>query len=154
MTSPIRPTDEDARTLARDLLNRARHAALAVLTRDGHPMVSRVAVLWHAGAVLTLVSDLSQHSKALADRPECSVLVGDPGPKGDPLTHSRLTLQCAATSVDKSAHRELWLSAHPKAKLYIDFTDFRILCLTPSEAFLNGGFGKAFHLNRQDLLQK
>ena len=153
MTSPIRPTDTEARELARDLLIAARHAALAVLTDEATPMVSRVAVLWHEGAVLTLVSDLSLHSKALAQRPQCSVLIGEPGTKGDPLTHPRLTLQCEATEADKAALRGAWLAKHPKAKLYIDFTDFRILRLTPSQAHLNGGFGKAFHLFPADLPQ-
>ena len=114
-------------------------------------MVTRVATLWHDRAALILVSDLSSHTQALSDRPACSLLVGEPGPKGDPLTHPRLTLQCNAEPTDKALLRDTWLAAHPKAKLYIDFADFRILQLSPVEAHLNGGFGKAFHLRPSDL---
>jgi len=151
MTNPIRPTDDEARKLARDLLETARHGALGVLTNEGAPMVTRVAILWHDGTALTLVSDLSMHTKALLQDPFCSLLVGEPGDKGDPLTHPRMTLQCHAAERDKSCLRDVWLSAHPKAKLYFDFADFRILKLIPNEAHLNGGFGKAFHLRPDDL---
>jgi putative heme iron utilization protein len=47
--------------------------------------------------------------------------------------------------------RELWLRDHPKAKLYIDFPDFRFVRLEPAGALLNGGFGRALRLNREDL---
>ncbi|SLN46456.1 HugZ family pyridoxamine 5'-phosphate oxidase [Pseudooctadecabacter jejudonensis] len=151
MTNPIRPTDDDARSLATSLLHGARHAALGVLTPDASPMVTRVACGWIDGAMRLLVSDLSAHSKALKDRPICSLLVGEPGDKGDPLTHPRLTLQCKTVMADKGALRAPWLSLHPKSKLYIDFTDFHFLTLIVSEAHLNGGFGKAFHLTPEDL---
>jgi len=151
MTNTLRRTDDAARQLAQDLLATARHGALGVLTNTAMPMVTRVAVLWHAGAILTLVSDLSHHTKALALNPACSLLIEQPGDKGDPLNHPRLTLQCLASDADKPMHKDIWLSAHPKAKLYFDFADFRILTLTPTEAHLYGGFGKAFQLTSTDL---
>ena len=45
MTDLIRPTDDEARTLARTLLDTARFAALGVLLPDtGAPMVTRIAL--------------------------------------------------------------------------------------------------------------
>ena len=38
-----------------------------------------------------------------------------------------------------------------EAELYIDFTDFGFYPMTVERAQLNGGFGKAFHLNDTDL---
>lgn len=151
MTDPIRPTDDDARALARALLSGASYAALGTLS-DGTPMVTRAGVLWLPGTGLAmLVSDLSDHARALRANPACSLLVGEPGPKGDPLTHPRLTLRGTATTLDKAAHRGAWLAARPKATLYFDFTDFHIWCLRPAEIFLNGGFGKAFRLTPGDI---
>ena len=77
--------------------------------------------------------------------------MGEPGPKGDPLTHPRLTLQARATRADKAALRPSWLAAHPKTTLYYDFTDFLLLRLDPQGAHLNGGFGRAFRLTPEDL---
>ena len=157
MTSPIRPTDEEARSLARKLMQDARFAALAVLGADGTPSLSRVAFgLSPAGAPISLVSTLAAHTQALIARPACSVMVGEPGDKGDPLTHPRLTLQGRAKILpnDTPAHAELaahYLRDHPKAKLYVGFGDFHFLQITVTSAFLNGGFGKAFNLTPADL---
>lgn len=156
--NPIRPTDDDARTLARDLLAQARFAALATLTPDSSaPMVTRVAfALTPKGQPMTLISDLSSHTRALRDAPQCSLLVGEPGDKGDPLTHPRITLQATARFVrhgtpEHPALRDHYLAWQPKAQLYIDFADFSFALFDVSEAHLNGGFGKAFHLSADDL---
>lgn len=114
-------------------------------------MVSRIAVAWLNAAPHILISDLSLHTKALAQNSTCSLLVGEPGPKGDPLTHPRLTLQCASHAVNKAKLRDAWLSLHPKSKLYYDFADFRMIRLDVDQAHLNGGFGKAFRLTSTDL---
>jgi putative heme iron utilization protein len=151
MTDPYRPLDDEARTTARQLLQEARHGALAVLAAPGQPMVTRVACLWDGPAMLILVSTLSAHTAALDARPESSLLLGDPGPRGDPLVHPRLTLMTRAQPDDKAARRAQWLAAHPKAALYYDFTDFRLLRLVVGAAFLNGGFGKAYRLGPDDI---
>ncbi len=154
----FRPADNEARQIARTLLKDAVYAALAV-TRDasGVPFVSRIAVGHTAGVgMISLVSDLSQHTGALRAYPECSLLVGEPGDKGDPLTHPRLTLQCSATLIPRQAPgfadlRTGWLQSHPKSKLYIDFADFSFVRFHIRDAFLNGGFGFACMLTPQDL---
>lgn len=121
-------------------------------------MVTRIALaLDEGGMPMTLISSLSQHTECLVQTPACSLLVGEPGPKGDPLTHPRLTLQARAVFVarDDAAFDEMrasYLRQNPKAKLYIDFADFSLVRMDLQTAFLNGGFGKAFTLTRQDLL--
>ncbi|MDE3122630.1 MAG: HugZ family protein [Paracoccaceae bacterium] len=156
--NPIRPTDDEARTLARELLAGARFAALAVIDPStGGPFVSRVALdLAPDGMPVTLISTLSQHTRALMADPRASLLVGEPGPKGDPLTHPRLTVQARAAFVsrddpDHVAIRAKYLNEHPKAKLYADFGDFTFVRLHPTGAALNGGFGKAYALGPDDL---
>lgn len=156
---PINPTDDAARALARTLLAEARFAALGVIDPDtGAPAVSRVALaLDPSGTPVTLVSDLAAHARALAADPRAGLLVGEPGSKGDPLTHPRMSVQVMAEPVarrgpDHDRLRHLWLSRHPKAKLYVDFGDFRFVRLRPTGAALNGGFGRAFRLAPDDLL--
>ena len=156
--SPIRPTDDEARRLARELIEGARFGAIGVLDPEtGAPMVTRVAVGTDGdGVPVTLISDLSHHTRALKANPVCSLLVGEPGERGDPLTHPRLTLQARAGFLRKGeaghdALRERWLESHPKSKLYIDFADFAFARLVPEGAHLNGGFGKAFVLAPVDL---
>jgi len=155
---PIRETDEEARALGRSLIDEARFGALGVTDPEtSTPMVSRVAVaLTPDQAPMTLISDLSHHTKALTQDANCSLLLGEPGDKGDPLTHPRITLQCTVRFVRHGApeHASLrghYLDQHPKAKLYIDFADFSFGLFQVQVAHLNGGFGKAYRLQPSDL---
>jgi putative heme iron utilization protein len=156
--NPIRDTDAEARDLARGLIAGARFGALAALDpATGAPVVTRIAVgLDPAGHPLTLVSELSHHTRALEADARCSLLLGEPGPKGDPLTHPRITLQATAAftrhgTPDYAVLRDHYLQTHPKAQLYIDFTDFHFARFQVSGAALNGGFGKAYSLTPADL---
>jgi len=152
-TDPIRPTDNEARALARRLIRDARFGAIGVTDpTTGQPVVTRIALVpGPDGLPLTLISTLSSHTAALDADPACSLLLGEPGNKGDPLTHPRLTLQAKAEPVNKDALKAHYLLHYPKAQLYFDFTDFRMVRFAPTAAFLNGGFGKAYHLTLQDL---
>lgn len=161
MTEPrsvLRPTDDEARTLARRLIRSARHGALAVLEAGtGIPLASRVAVATDTdGAPLILISTLSAHTSGLANNPVCSLLLGEPG-KGDPLAHPRLTLvgvaeRLAQGTVEEAHARRRYITRHPKARLYADFSDFGLYRILPDRANLNGGFGKAYELARADLV--
>ncbi len=109
-----------------------------------------------SGDLVSLVSDLSQHTAALRGDARCSLLLGEPGPKGDPLTHPRLTLQATAQFIPHghpgfATLKGPYLTIYPKAKRYIDFADFSFLRFDIQTVFLNGGFGKAFVLTPTDL---
>ena len=155
---PIRPTDDEARALARSLIAAARFGALGVIDpATGFPAVTRVALgPGPAGGLFTLVSGLSAHSRALRTDPRVSLLVGEPGPKGDPLTHPRLSLQAEALPLPpddprRAGTRARWLADHPKSKLYIDLPDFFFVEFRLIAGALNGGFGRAFRLDAADL---
>ena len=158
-TDPVRPADDASRVQARALLAGARHAALAFTDPEtGAPGISRIAFgLDEAGVPVTLISELSAHHAALARAPRAALMVGEPGPRGDPLTHPRLMVTVEARFIDRAAPahatlRAVWLRDHPKALLYMDFADFGFVGLRPLGAFLNGGFGRAMRLAPDDLL--
>lgn len=157
MTSPIRPTDTAACDMARDLITSARSAALAVIAPNGDPLVTRVAFgLGPSGQPLTLISALAAHTTALRQNPACSLLIGDPQERGDPLTHPRLTVQARAEFVEHATQDYAKLAAHylrdhPKSKLYIGFADFSFALFRATTGHLNGGFGQAFTLTPQDM---
>ncbi len=154
--SPIRPTNDEARTLARRLLGDARHAALAFThPRSGAPFISRIALAPAPdGTPMSLLSTLALHTRALHRSGACALLVGEPPAKGDALAFPRLSLSARAEFAPRQRHgtlREHWLKTHPKAKLYVDFADFGFVLFHPTGAALNGGFGKAWELTAQDL---
>ena len=157
MPDPVRPADDDSRALARSLLALG-HAALAWTDPDtGTPGISRIVFARDPEAgMLTLVSGLAPHFRALRDRPDCALMLGEVGDKGDPLTHPRLMVRARAAffAPDDPARpgiRARWLERNPKAQVYIDLPDFAFVRLTPVSALLNGGFARAFHLSPQDL---
>lgn len=156
---PFQPADDDTTQIARDLIARASHAALAVI-RPGTamPSVSRIAMATDPqGAPLSLISSLSHHTAALEASPDCALLLGEPADRGDPLTHPRLTVHARAQVIprDSAEHaplRDHYLAQRPKSKLYIDFADFRLVHFAVTDALLNGGFGRAFILTAADLI--
>ena len=154
----LRPTDDEAIRLARGLIRTARHGAIAVLEPgSGAPLASRVAVSTdHDGAPVILISGLAAHTGGIAADPRCSLLLGEPG-KGDAMAHARITIACVAEKIarDDPRHARIewrFLSHNPKAKLYAGLGDFAFYRLEPQRASLNGGFGKAFALTRDNLL--
>ncbi|RUU96754.1 HugZ family protein [Mesorhizobium sp. M6A.T.Cr.TU.017.01.1.1] len=154
----IRETDAEAIRLAKTLIRRARFGALAVIEPGtGSPLASRVGVATDIdGTPLILVSMLSAHTGAILADPRCSLLVGEPG-KGDPLAHPRLTLVCRAARLERGSDEHAraerrYLNRNPKAKLYAGLGDFSVFRLEPERASLNGGFGKAYLLERTDLV--
>jgi len=155
-TPPILPTDDDARAMARALLANARHAALAVTGADGKPHVSRIAfALAPDGTPITLISSLASHTAALKSNPTCALLIGEPPAKGDPLAFPRLSLNATAQFIPRESSDHLtlrahYLTQHPKAQLYVDFSDFSFVHLAPVSAELNSGFGKAYRLAPPD----
>jgi heme iron utilization protein len=157
-TRVTRAADKAARDLARGLMGESRFASLGVIDAVTlTPALSRIAFGLDAqGAPLSLISSISAHHAHLTANPSCALMVGEPGPKGDPLTAPRLMLQARARLLnredpDHPALRQQWLAAHPKSRLYIDFADFIFVRFDVVAAFLNGGFGKAFHLTPADL---
>ncbi|MEM7441220.1 MAG: pyridoxamine 5'-phosphate oxidase family protein [Pseudomonadota bacterium] len=153
-TTPIRETNEDARVQAQTLLKDARYAALAFMELEtGAPLVTRIGItIGLSGAPVTVISDLSAHTRALRANPACGLLVGEPAAKGDPLTHPRLSVTARAEFLEKSGPaRDCYLSQYPKAKLYFDFADFHLVQFNIHSAALNGGFGKAYNLTAEDL---
>ncbi|KTQ79378.1 hypothetical protein NS226_22945 [Aureimonas ureilytica] len=154
--APYLKPDDAARALARRLLGESRHAALATVTMpDGQPLATRVALsTLPSGDVVLLLSDLSEHSRALASHPRASLLVGHTAP-GDGLRQPRLTLRGHVVRLvpgaDEARARARYLARLPEAALYADFADFACYSLTIVDGLLNAGFARAHRLDRADL---
>lgn len=151
---PTTPAANAEKAMAQDMLS-LPHAALSYLGTDGLPGISRIALgRDDLGVPLTLISALAPHFAGLRAHPACALMVGEPGQRGDPLTHPRLMLRAKAEFTapqERATLRAIWLACHPKAKLYIDFADFAFVRLHPDSALLNAGFAKAFTLTPADL---
>jgi len=155
---PTLPVDDEARHLAKKLMRTARSGALATNGAEGGmPFASLVSVGTDLdGTPVILTSQLSVHTRLLAADPRCSLLLSVIG-KGDPLAHPRLTLLAQAERLEPGSEkaqaiRRRYLLQHPKSALYVDFPDFAFWRLNLTSGSLNGGFGRAYRMGREDLL--
>lgn len=156
--SVLQAVDDTAIRLGRTLLRSARFGALATLDpQTGHPIASRVSTATDCdGSPIILISSLAAHFAALQGDARCSLLLGEPG-KGDPLAHARISLACLARRIGTAGdeHERIsrrYLNRHPKARLYAGFADFAFFRLELQDASLNGGFGRAYQMERRHLL--
>jgi hypothetical protein len=152
-TDPVRPTDDEARALARSLIEGARSGALGVIDPDsGAPMVTRIAVVPGPDGAPAHADLLAVEPHAALDaNPGLFAPLGEPGPKGDPLTHPRLTIQADGGGAGQGRAQGPLPRPLSQGAALLRFRGFPAVRLGPVAAFLNGGFGKAYRLTAEDL---
>jgi len=136
---------------ARRLLRAARSGCLATSAK-GQPFASLVTpACMPDGALLLLLSRLSEHTRHLVADPRCSVMVSGTAETANPQTTPRITVTGVAEVVAGAALKARYLAVHPYASLYADFGDFATWRLMPAGALLVAGFGRAFRPKPVDL---
>ena len=140
---------------ARALLQLPRGSLGSLAARDGrlYPFVSLVLPAQAAdGALILLLSDLSDHAKNLQRDPRASLLMDGTLELKEPLTGPRLTLLGEVkVSPDQAGDKAIYLEAHPEAGLYAGFGDFRFYRFRISEGLFVAGFGRIFRLKPEEL---
>jgi heme iron utilization protein len=138
---------DDPSCLARRLIRRCRHAALATSLDhgafQGHPYASLVATACDTdGNPLLLLSDLAQHSANIKADPRVSLLFDDTASHADPLAGARLSLLGEARPIEDEAARTRFVARHPSAARYTAFADFHLYRVTATCGHLVAGFGR------------
>jgi len=147
MASP----DYDPSWEAKKLLRAGRGGCLATSAPSdkpgGQPFASLVTpACMPDGALLLLLSRLSNHTRHLAADPRCSVMVTGKAETANPQTAPRVTVTGLAAIVDDPALKARYLAIHPYAAQYVDFGDFATWRIAPSEGMLVGGFARAHRI--------
>ena len=148
-------TQEDMSRAVRDLVRGLDRAALATsLPGEGgtRPYASLVLVaVDHDLSPILLLSDLAEHTKAIAGDGRVSLLFDGTHGLDQPLTGPRVTLlgQATRTPDDRLARR--FLARHPDAEIYAGFRDFHFYRVAVERAHLVAGFGKIRWLGADEL---
>ena len=154
-------TDDLAPALqCRRIIRAAPRAALATTSVTGKggvdgpwPYVSLVLTACDIqGSPLLLISDLADHTRNIRADARVSLLYDETAGLDDPLTGARVTLQGEAAQVEDDDLMEIYLSRHPSAKLYAEFSDFHMFRVRPLRAHLVAGFGRIAWVDEKDLL--
>ncbi|MBS0525401.1 MAG: HugZ family protein [Proteobacteria bacterium] len=130
----------------RDLIRRCDRAALATnLPGDGGawPYASLVLVtVDHDLSPILLMSDLAEHSKAIAVDRRVALLFDGTAGLAQPLTGPRVTVMGHAARTDDERLKQRFLRHHPDAAMYAGFGDFHFYRVALERTHLVGGFGK------------
>lgn len=136
---------------SRKLLRETTVGSLATM-RGGGPFTTLVTLANDTdGSPFFLFSQLSAHTKNIAENPRASLLLIKTG-KGDPLAHPRLTVNGTIAKIQAPHLREIFLKANPKSQLYVDFPDFAFYKMTVTGFHLNGGFARAADFEAGEVL--
>jgi putative heme iron utilization protein len=150
---------EDMSRGVRDLVRGLDRAALATAlpvegTVDGGtwPYASLVLVaVDHDLSPILLLSDLAEHTKAIAAGDRVSLLFDGTHGLDQPLTGPRATLVGRAARTDDSRLARRFLARHPDAEMYAGFKDFHFYRVAVERAHLVAGFGKIRWLSAAEL---
>jgi putative heme iron utilization protein len=151
---------EDMSRAVRDLVRGLDRAALATAlpatagTDDvAWPYASLVlAAVDHDLSPVLLLSDLAEHTRAIAADGRVSLLFDGTGGLDQPLTGARVTLLGRAVRTTDERLGQRFLARHPDAAMYAGFKDFNFYRVTLERAHLVAGFGKIRWLDAAELL--
>jgi putative heme iron utilization protein len=146
---------EDMSRGVRDLVRGLDRAALGTaLPVDGGswPYASLVlAAVDHDLSPILLLSDLAEHTKAIAADDRVSLLFDGTHGLDQPLTGPRVTLVGRAARTDDARLARRFLARHPDAEMYAGFKDFHFYRVAVERAHLVAGFGKIRWLSAAEL---
>jgi putative heme iron utilization protein len=137
---------------ARQLMRAVSSATLATAGEGGQPFAALVTPAIAAdGAILLLLSALSEHTRQLGRDPRCALLFQGMAEGPNPQTTPRISVTGLAVRVEDAALKARWLVHHPYAAFYADFTDFGLWRMAPGGGLLVLGFGSAHRLRAAQL---
>ena len=134
---------ERARTLAASM----RTGTLCTIATDpaGAPYGSLVTFAMDGPSPVFFISELAEHTKNLRVDARASLLIAESG-DGDPLAKGRVTLlghaRTLPAGLEREAAKEAYLSVHPNAAYYVDYSDFAFWCLDVESVRYIGGYGR------------
>jgi len=132
---------------ARTLVASIPTGTLCTIAKEpaGTPYGSLVTFAMHGPSPVFFISELAEHTKNLHLDARASLMVAESG-EGDPLARGRVTLLGHARVLAEGSEREqakdAYLSAHPNAAYYIDYSDFGFWTLDVESLRYIGGYGR------------
>ena len=146
---------DDMSRAARDLVRSLDRAALATalpVQSGAWPYASLVLVAAdHDLSPILLLSDLAEHTKAIAADDRVSLLFDGTQGLEQPLTGPRVTLVGRAERAANPRLGRRFLTRHPDAGMYAGFKDFNFYRVAVERAHLVAGFGKIRWLSAAEL---
>lgn len=132
---------------------------LSTVDKDGTPNVSYAPFVIHNGEYQVLISTIARHARNLQEVPKVSLMLIDDETKSRQIfARRRLTFDATSRVVERENQEWEPSIAALKARHgdLIDelskMQDFKLFCFKPSSGLFVKGFGKAFDVGADDLI--
>src|SRR5882757_11393197 len=146
---------DDMPRMVRDLVRGLDRAALATalpVESGAWPYASLVLVaVDHDLSPILLLSDLAEHTKAIAADGRVSLLFDGTQGLEQPLTGPRVTLVGRAERTADERLGRRFLARHPDAAMYSGFADFHLYRVVVERGHLVAGFGRIAWIEAAEL---
>lgn len=132
---------------------------LATLDKDGNPNVSYAPFVINNGEYQVLISTIARHARNLLEVPKVSLmLLEDESKSREIYARRRLTFDASARVVER--HSPEWESSvkalearHGEIVANLaKLEDFNLFCFKPEQGLFVKGFGKAFQVSADELV--
>lgn len=154
---PMTDDTSSPERIARGLLDRVGKASLATLhPQKCRPYTSLVLIAPDQdGSPVMMLSDLADHAKNLAAEGAASLLL-DGTSGAESLSGPRVSMEGEILRVEAAAEIErlksLFVARHDEARIYAQFSDFRMYKMQVNRLHLIAGFGQIHWLAAEDVL--
>lgn len=132
---------------------------LATVDSEGNPNVSYAPFAIHHGEYQVLISTIARHARNLLEVPKVSLmLLEDESKSREIYARRRLTFDASARLVER--HSEEWKAGIMALKErhgeivenLSQLEDFNLFCFKPQQGLFVKGFGKAFQVSADELV--
>lgn len=141
------------------LKEKTQTIVLATVDKQGEPNVSYAPFVIHDGKYLVLISTIARHARNLIEVPKVSLmLIEDESQSRQIFARRRLTFEASAEIIERE--NEKWqagvqaLKARHGALIdeLSEMKDFKLFSFKPTNGLFVKGFGKAFEVSANDLV--
>lgn len=142
-----------------ELKQKTKTIMLATVDKNGVPNVSYAPFVIRNGQYQVLISTIARHARNLLDVPKVSLmLIEDENQAREIFARRRLTFDATASILER--HSEEWNAAVAALKdrhgdivsELSQLEDFKLFCFTPIQGLFVKGFGKAFQVSADALV--
>ncbi|MGX2956937.1 heme utilization protein HutZ [Ursidibacter arcticus] len=142
-----------------ELKQQTKTIVLATVDKDGTPNVSYAPFVINNGEYQVLISTIARHARNLQEVPKVSLMLIDDESKSREI-YARRRLTFDATARVLTRHSAEWENAVAALQarhgdIVADLSkmeDFNLFCFKPEQGLFVKGFGKAFQVSTDDLV--
>ncbi|KAE9533417.1 heme utilization protein HutZ [Ursidibacter arcticus] len=142
-----------------ELKQQTKTIVLATVDKDGTPNVSYAPFVINNGEYQVLISTIARHARNLQEVPKVSLMLIDDESKSREI-YARRRLTFDATARVLARHSAEWENAVAALQarhgdIVADLSkleDFNLFCFKPEQGLFVKGFGKAFQVSTDDLV--